>query len=199
MRTIQFNELKLKNIYDEETFYQAYLKNLQDNVKESNTLQIPVKQYEIFYLNILGGKIILLNKDYIFLNNDNTDSELFFDYSIALKVYNLMLDIEDGIEAEKNEFNELYKDERLQKNEEIKQLKEEDDILFKNKQIEYNSIINSDIYKNYSIIQEENKQLKLENERLKEEIKNISLEQSNNIGFFKKLINRFKNKKLPKN
>lgn len=198
MRTIQFNELKLKNIYDEETFYQAYLKNLQDNVKESNTLQIPVKQYEIFYLNILGGKIILLNKDYI-LNNDNTDSELFFDYSIALKVYNLMLDIEDGIEAEKNEFNELYKDERLQKSKEIEQLKEKDDILFKNKQIEYNSIINSDIYKNYSIIQEENKQLKLENERLKEEIKNISIEQSNNIGFFQKLINRFKNKKLPKN
>ena len=198
MRRIEFNELKLKNINDGETFYQAYLKNLQDKVKSDNTLHPPVKQYEIFYLNILGGKLILLNKDYI-IDKDNTDSELFFDYSIALKVYNLMLDIEDGIEDERNEFNELYKDERLQKNKEIEQLKKQDDILFNNKQLEYNSIINSDIYKNYSKLKEENEQLKLENERLKEEIKNFSIEQSNNIGFFQKLINRFKNRRLPKN
>lgn len=198
MRKIEFSELKLKNINDEETFYQAYLKNLQENVNSDNTLHIPVKQYEIIYLNILGGKLILLNKDYI-IDKNKADSELFFDYSIALKVYNLMLDIEDGIEDEKNEFNELYKDERLQKNKEIEQLKKQDDILFNNKQLEYNSIINSDIYKNYSKLQEENEQLKLENKRLKEEIKNISIEKNNNIGFFQKLINRFKNKRLPKN
>ena len=197
MRKIEFNELKLKNSNDEETFYQSYLKNLPDNIKSDNTFHIPVKQYEIFYLNILGGKLILLNKDYI--DKDTTDSELFFDYSIAYKVYNLMLDIEDGIEDEKNEFNELYKEERLQKNNEIEQLKKQDDILFKNKQLEYNSIINSDIYKNYSKLQKENQQLKLENEKLKEEIKNISTEQNNKIGFFKKLINRFINKKLSKN
>ena len=117
MRKIEFNELKLKNRNGEETFYQSYLKNLPDNIKSDNTFHIPVKQYEIFYLNILGGKLILLNKDYI--DKDTTDSELFFDYSIAYKVYNLMLDIEDGIEDEKNEFNELYKEERLQKNNEI--------------------------------------------------------------------------------
>ena len=198
MRKIEFNELKLKNINDEEIFYQAYIKNLQDNDRESQTLQMPVKQYEIFFLNILGGKLILLNKDFIANKNPNGE-ELFFDYTIALKVYNLLLDIIDGIEDEKNEFNELYKDERLQKNEEIEQLKKEDDILFNNKQIEYNAIINSDIYIKYSQLKEENEQLKLENEKLKEEIKNISIEQSNNIGFFQKLINRFKNKRLPKN
>ena len=198
MRKIEFNELKLKNINDEEIFYQAYIKNLQDNDRESQTLQMPVKQYEIFFLNILGGKLILLNKDFIANKNSNGE-ELFFDYSIALKVYNLLLDIIDGIEDEKNEFNELYKDERLQKNEEIEQLKKEDDILFNNKQIEYNAIINSDIYIKYSQLKEENEQLKLENEKLKEKIKNISIEQSNNIGFFQKLINRFKNKRLPKN
>ena len=195
MRNIEFSELKLKDIKDEETFYQAYLNNLQDSIEESNTLQIPVKQYEIFSLNILGGKLILLNKDFID-NRDYKDSELFFDYSIALKVYNLLLDIIDGIEDEKNEFNELYKSERLQKNEEIEKLKRQDDELFKNKQNEYNSIINSDIYKNYSKLKEENEKLKLENERLKEEIKNKSLEEKNNISFFQKLLNRFRNKRL---
>ena len=177
MRKIEFSELRLKKIDNEETFYQSYLKNLPNNINIDNTLYNPVKQYEIFYLNILGGKLILLNKNYI--NSKEIDnSDLFFDYSIALKVYNLMLDIVNGIEDEKNEFNELYKNERLQKNEEIEKLKKEDEKLFQKKQDEY---------------------LKLENERLREEIKSISIEQNNNVGFFQRLINRFKNKRLPKN
>ena len=198
MRKIEFSELRLKKIDNEETFYQSYLKNLPNNINIDNTLYNPVKQYEIFYLNILGGKLILLNKNYI--NSKEIDnSDLFFDYSIALKVYNLMLDIVNGIEDEKNEFNELYKNERLQKNEEIEKLKKEDEKLFQKKQDEYNFIINLDIYKNYSKLKEENEHLKLENERLREEIKSISIEQNNNISFFQRLINRFKNKRLPKN
>ena len=128
-----------------------------------------------------------------------TNSELFFDYSIALKVYNLMLDIIDGIEAEGNEFNELYKNERLQKDKEIEQLKKQDNMLFQNKQDECNDVMNTDIYNNYLKLKEENKQLKIENEKLKEEIKKLSVEQYDNIGFFQRLINRFKNKRLPKN
>lgn len=198
MRTIEFNELKLKNINDEETFYQAYLKKLQKNFNTDKNLRVPIKQYEIFFLNILGGKLILLNKDYI-NNNDTTNSEVFFDYSIALKVYNLMLDIIDGLEAEENEFNELYKNERLKKDKEIEQLKKQDDILFQNKQDECKDVINTDINNNYLKLKEENEQLKMENDKLKEKIKKISEEQYNNIGFFQRLINRFKNKRLPKN
>ncbi len=198
MRKIEFNDLKLKNISDEETFYQTYIKNLQENVEFDNVFQLPTKKYEICYLNILDGKLILINKDNI-INKDYTDSELFYDYSLALKAYNLMLDIENGIEDEKNEFNELYKDERLQKGNEIEQLKKQDNILFNNKKLEYNSIINSDMYKKYSKLAEENEQLKLENEKLKKEINILVLEKNTNIGFFKKFINKLKNKKLPKN
>lgn len=194
MRKIEFNELKLKDINDEETFYQTYLKKLPKNVNTDKNYHVPIKQYEIFFLNILGGKLILLNKDYI-NNNDITNSEIFFDYSIALKVYNLMLDIIDGIEAEENEFNELYQNERLQKDKEIEQLKKQDDMLFQKEQDEYNDVMNKEILK----LNEENKQLKLENEKLKEEIKQLSIEPDNNIGFFQRLINRFKNKRLPKN
>ncbi len=194
MRKIEFNELKLKNINDEETFYQVYLKKLQKNINTDNNILAPIKQYEIFFLNILGGKLILLNKDYI-NNTDNTNSELFFDYSIALKVYNLMLDIIEGIEAEENEFNELYKNERLQEDKEIEQLKKQDDILFQNRKDEYNDVINTNICNNYLILKEENKQLKFQNEKLKEEIKQLSLEKSNNTNFFQRLINKLKNKK----
>ena len=194
MRKIEFNELKLKNINDEETFYQVYLKKLQKNINNDNNILAPIKQYEIFFLNILGGKLILLNKDYI-NNTDNTNSELFFDYSIALKVYNLMLDIIEGIEAEENEFNELYKNERLQEDKEIEQLKKQDDILFQNRKDEYNDVINTNICNNYLILKEENKQLKFQNEKLKEEIKQLSLEKSNNTNFFQRLINKLKNKK----
>lgn len=194
MRKIEFNELKLKNINDEETFYQVYLKKLQKNINTDNNILAPIKQYEIFFLNILGGKLILLNKDYI-NNTDNTNSELFFDYSIALKVYNLMLDIIEGIEAEENEFNELYKNERLQEDKEIEQLKKQDDILFQNRKDEYNDVINTNICNNYLILKEENKQLKFQNEKLKEEIKQLSLEKYNNTNFFQRLINKLKNKK----
>ena len=198
MRKIEFSELKFKDINDEETFYQVYLKNLNNSAEEDNELKIPEKQYEIFYLNILDGKLILLNKDYI-NNNDYSDIDLFFDYKTALKIYNLMLDIKDGIEDEKNEFNELYKDERLQKNIEIGNLRKQDDELFKKKQIEYNAIINSDMYKKYFKTEEENKQLKIENEKLKKEIEDILIEKNKKIGFFQRLLNRFKNKRLPKN
>lgn len=198
MRKIEFSELKLRNIYEEKTFYQEYLKNLPNVINDDKVLNIPVKQYEIFYLNILGGKLILLNKDYID-NTDNTDSELFFDYSIAFKVYNLMLDIIDDIEDEKNEFNELYKNDRLQKSEEIEKLKKQDDEIYKIKQKEFEEEIYPDIYKNYLKLKDENEQLRFENEKLKEEIKNISITPNNNIGFFKSLINRLKNKRLPKN
>lgn len=136
MRNIEFNELKLKNINNEEAFYQSYLRTLPQKIDADNISSIPEKQYEIFYLNILGGKIILLNTKYI--NSKNTQNqELFYDYSIALKIYNLMLDIYDSIEAEKEEINELYKDERLHKNYEIEELKKQDDILFHNKQKEF--------------------------------------------------------------
>ena len=65
MRKIEFNELKLKDINDEEAFYQAYLKNIQDNMNIKNSTISAEKQFEIIYLNILGGKLILLEKKYV--------------------------------------------------------------------------------------------------------------------------------------
>ncbi len=135
MREIAFNQLKLKDNNNEEDFYEFYLQNLQDNIEEKDSFINPKTKYEICLLNILGGKIVLINKNYI-NSNDNLDQELFFDYSIAYKVYNRMLDIEDGIEAEKNEFNELYKNERLEKSKEIEKLKKQDEEIFKKKQEE---------------------------------------------------------------
>ena len=46
MRKIEFSELKLKNITDEEAFYQAYLKKLPENDNNYNNLNVPIKQYE---------------------------------------------------------------------------------------------------------------------------------------------------------
>lgn len=189
MRKIEFNELKLKNINNEESFYQYYLENLQNNIEEETSFSEPKKKYEIFYLNIFEGKIILLNTNYI--NSEiNLEQELFFDYSIAYKIYNLMLDIEDGIDAEKDEFNELYKNERLKKNEEIEQLKKQDEEKFLQKKEEHKIIVNSRIYLEYLKIKEENEKLKRENRLLLE--KNNKLIK-NKVGIFQKLINALKN------
>lgn len=43
-------------------FYQLFLKGLKTEIKENGIFKKPSKEYEIFYLNILGGKIILLKK-----------------------------------------------------------------------------------------------------------------------------------------
>lgn len=193
MRKIEFNELKLKNVTTEESFYQYYLKTLQSHVEENKeSFNKPEKQYEIFYLNILNGKIILLNKEYINSENDE-EQELFFDYSIAFKIYNLMLDIFDGIEDEKNEFNELYKNERMQKSEEIEILKKQDNEMFQKMQEEYNIIIKSSLYKEYNQLKEENEKLKQENKKLTEEINNKTAIQNTNISFWQRLINKLKN------
>lgn len=193
MRNIEFSELKLKDINDEDTFYKFYLKRIQNSKRENKLFHKPSQQYEIFHLNILEGKIILLNKDYI-QKEDTMNQELFYDYEIAYKIYNLMLDIQDGIEDEKNERNELYKRERLSKEEEIIELKKQDEKLFIEDLKKYNIIVNSEVYTKYRELQEENKKLKDENEKLKQQ---ISINESNSkMNFFQKIRNRLKYKKL---
>lgn len=195
MRKIEFKELKVKNTYDEEKFYQFYLENLQERITNQKEFKEPIKQYEIFYLNILEGKILLLDKDYID-KEDNTNQELYYDYDSAYKIYSYLLDIYDGIEDEKNEFNELYKEERLKSDSDIEKIKENDDKLYKKAVNDYNTIKNSQLYKEYIKIIEENKKLKEQNEELNERIKNIA---KSNIGFIQKILNKFRNIKLLKN
>lgn len=194
MRNIEFKELKVKDNYDEENFYQFYLKNLQEEITIQKTFKEPIKQYEIFYLNILGGKILLLDKDYI-AKEDNTNQELYYNYDLAYKIYNYLLDIYDGIEDEKNEFNELYKNERLKINSNIEKIRKEDNDIYIKALNEYNIIKNSQLYKEYINIIEKNKKLKEQNKELNEKINNIT---KNNIGLVQRIFNRLKNRKLLK-
>lgn len=198
MRKIEFNELKLKDIKDEGIFYKSYLKRIQNGIEKEKSFHKPDKKYEIFYLNILDGKIILLNNDYI-ENDNSTEAEVFYDYQIAYKVYNLILDIYDGIEDEKNEFNGLYEEERIEKAREIAELKKEDERLFSDAMEKYDIVVKSDIYIKYIKLQEENIKLKNEKKELIEKLKNTSNMQSTNVGFLKRIMDRFKNKKLPMN
>lgn len=193
MRKLEFNELNLKNFYDEETFYQYYLKNLQEEIKQKQKFEEPQKRYEIFYLNILGGKILLLNKEYL-PKCDSDNQDLFYDYNIAYKIYNNWIDIYDGIENEQFEFNELYKDERLKKDAKNQMLKQDDDEIFNNVMKEYNMIKKSPIYTEYLKLFKENERLKELNKNLLEEIKNKS--KSDNINFWQKIIKKLRNKKL---
>lgn len=188
MRKVEFNELRLKNMYDEDAFFQFYLGNLQKELSKKDSFNKPTKQYEIFYLNILGGKIILLNKDYI-QNEDTTNQELYYDYKIATEVYNCLLDIYDGIESEKNEINELYKEERLKIDDKVNKLRQKDNSIFNKALSEYNIIKNSRIYDEYIILKEENQRLKEQNEEL---TKKITVCENNNISIIQKIINKFK-------
>lgn len=186
MRIIKFNELKLKNI-DEDSFYKLYLQNLSTDNITDDSFQAPTRQYEIFYLDSDEKKLLLLNTNYI-KNHDLSFQELYYDYSIALKVYNLLLDINDGIDAEMYEINELYKDERLEKEKQINLLRQLDNEIFSKALHEYNIIINSEIYHQYQMLLEEN-------ELLKYKLNSINNTQKTNL--IQKILNKFKQKKLP--
>lgn len=187
MRKIEFSELKLKNDYSEEDFYNVYLHNIETSHKKDNLIEEPIKKYEVCQLNILGGKIIAIDKNYI--DNPNTDlQELYYDYTIAKEIANYLSDIQDGILAEQEEFVELYKDERLQKDKLIKELQLKDSSIFEEQQKEYNILINSSLYSEYQKLLKENAELKNEN-------KNLLLNEKHK-GFFARLADKFRNKKL---
>lgn len=196
MRRIEFDELKVKDSYDEDTFYQYYLETLSEKVNLQKEFKMPEKIYEIFYLNILGGKIILLNKDYI-QKVDIDNQELYYDYETAYKIYNYFLEIYDSIEDEKYEFNELYKNERLEKTDKINKLKLKDDNLFNKAVTEYNIIINSSIYTEYLKVIKENKKLKELNNELEEKINNNT--KNAFVELFQKILKKFRTKKLLSN
>lgn len=188
MRKIEFNELKLKSNCSEEQFYEIYIQRIDSAPTESTIISKPVKKYEVCLLNILHGKIIAINKNYI--NNDNFDGqELYYNYDIAKQIANYLADIQDGIIAEQYEFIELYKDERLKKDKLISELKLQDEKTFNEKEKEYNNIINSKLYSEYQKILEENNKLKLEN-------KNLIMANQKKARFFSKLVNKIKNKKI---
>lgn len=188
MRKIEFNELKLKNNCSEEQFYEIYIQGLDSVPTESAIINKPEKKYEVCLLNILDDKIIAINKNYI--NNDNFDGqELYYNYDIAKQIANYLSDIQDGILAEQYEFIELYKDERLKKEKLISEFKLQDEKIFNEKEKEYNILINSKLYSEYQKILKENNKLKLEN-------KNLLMASQKKIGFFYKLVNKIKNKKL---
>ena len=192
MRKIKFNELNLKNINYVNVFYQYYLKTLQSEVETDSSFHLPTKQYEIFSLDELDGKLFLLNKNYI-KNEDTTNQELFYDYSIAFEIYNLFLDIYDGIEDEKNEFNELYLNERLEKNNQIEILKAEDESLYLKALEEYDIITNSQIYNDYLNLLKENESLRKELSQLKENSSNNFKLKTTNNSLLEKIINKIKN------
>ena len=191
MRKIKFSELNLKNINDANVFYKYYLKTFKTEIQKDSSFVFPSKQYEIFSLEELDGKLFLLNKNYI-KNEDITNQELFFDYSIAFEVYNLFLDIYDGIEDEKNEFNELYINERLDKNNQIEILKAEDESLYLKALEEYDIITNSQIYNDYLNLLKENEDLKKEISLLQEKSSNNFKLQTTNNSLLEKIINKIK-------
>lgn len=189
MRKIEFHELKLKNKEDANTFYQSYLQTFQNPILVEDSFERPSKQYEICYLNILDGKLVLLNKDYID-SSDISSQELFFDYSLALSAYSFMLDIQDSILDEKYEANELYKEERLKKEEEIEICKQKDELLFQKALADYELISHSALYHDYTKLLEENSKLKQENKLLLEKCNTSLIVPTTKVHFLEQIRNK---------
>lgn len=202
MRKVKFSELNIENIENEEQFYERYLKNIKTKkIIGEESFQEPDKKYEIVYLDILGGKIILLEKR--FINSNSLDKQMiFYDYSIAYKAFNIMMELKAVTDAEKHEKKDLYDEEKNNLRDEIRMLKKEDNIAFLEKEKEYNFIINSSIYKEYSNMKIAYQKLLNEYKELQSKMKDkeesniynnqLVIVQNEKNGFIRKFINKLK-------
>lgn len=203
MRRVKFNELKIADIDNEEQFYQRYLRDVKTKrVESEESFKEPDRKYEIVYLDILGGKIILLEKKFIDSASDDKQM-VFYDYSIAYKAFNIMMELKAVTEAERYEEKDLYEDEKSSLRDEIRMLKKEDNLAFSEKEKEYNFILNSPIYKEYSNLKENYEKLLyeyniLQGKMRENDILNNQLvivqnqNQNEKGGFIKKIMNKLK-------
>ena len=189
MRSIKYSELNLKNDIDEEDFYNQYLNSLNSEIQNDIVFKEPEKRFEIVQSDILDGKVLLLKSEYI-NSNSNIEKDIFYDYSIAFQVYNIILDIEEGLQVEEQSIDGLYEYQRTEYYKEIQKLKEMDEELLKKKKEEYDIIKNSNLYKEFCSLKQDYIKLEKENEELRNKIETkIAVKK---VGFFEKIISFLK-------
>jgi len=153
-----------------------YLKNKYSELllttnSNLNVLNKPNKIYEIFTLDAFGGKTFLIDANEL---PDGENRDLYYNFEIANKIYQKIIDIKDSTFNEYEEVTFLYEKEILKKEMEIMDLKSKDNQLFEKDTTTYNLISQTPLYRNYQLLNKDKEHLLTENQNLNKTINNLN-------------------------
>lgn len=182
-----------KKVYDYCKIKLDEIDNITENDRIRELKEFPIKKYEIFKLNIDGGKIFLLSQDDIHYNEEKKERELYYSASIAKQICILQKQLsETAIDLVEKEYEEDIKETK----EKIEQLKDLDDQEYGLSRFIYSSLEDTDILENYEKSYEKSQSLEIENKKLKEQLnlseKNI-MDLSNKLKFLLDEVEKSRN------
>ena len=205
---IKFDEEQL-NTSAVKYFRNKYFELLSSESKSINLLLQPNKKFEIFTLDVLGGKTFLIETTSL---PDGENKDLYYSFEIANQIYKKMIDIKDSSFNDYEEVKYIYEREILQTECEISDLKLKDNELFEKDLNAYNLIAQTPLYEDYKLLNKDKEELLEENKNLhkiileyNEKIRDlsqklkVSLERIESLQkpktFFEKLKDLFRNNK----
>jgi len=148
-------------------FRNRYAMLLASKSHPINLLFQPNKEFEIFTLDTLGGKVCLAEAN-ILPNGENRD--LYYNFEIANQVYQKTIDIQDSTFNDYEEVTYIYEREISQIENEILDLKTKDNEEFERDMNAYHLISQTPLYDNYRLLNKDKEKLVEENENLNKTI-----------------------------
>lgn len=190
--------IKLKRIDNKKfnDYVIEYCRNQYNELvsKENNAIDLlnkPLKKFEVFSLDVYGGKKELLLTSSL---PNGEEKELYYSFDTANKVYQNLIDVTDSMFNEYDEIREIYINDILKIENEIKKLKEQDENLYKEDIKKYDMICKTPLYENYVALREslyeQNKQIKDLSKKLQISLERIEYLQTPK-NFWRKLKELF--------
>lgn len=164
-------------------------------------LNKPLKRFEIFSLDVYGGKKVLLLTSNL---PNGKEKDLYYNFDNANKVYQNLIDIKDIMFNEYDEVQEIYINDILKIENEIKKLKEHDEELYIDDVKKHDIVCKTSLYENClelrKSLHEQNKQIMDMSKKLQISLERIEYLQTPK-SFWEKLKELFgmtnKRKALP--
>lgn len=207
-KIMRFDEEQL-NVSSVKYFRNRYSMLLSSKSNNINLLFQPNKEFEIFTLDVYGGKVFLVEASSL---PDGDNRDLYYNFEIANQIYQKTIDIQDSTFNDYEDVKYIYEREISQIENEIFDLKIKDNEEFEKNMNAYNLISQTPLYGNYQLLSKDKEKLAEENENLNRTISDynekirdlsqklkVSLERVEFLQrpktFFEKLKDLFKNDK----
>lgn len=145
-----------------------------DSVPEAEKLlqlqSFPKKEYEIFNLNVDGGKVFVLKTSEIYYIGDDKNKELYYSPNVAKELCKSIKQLNESA----IDLVDAFKDEIEEAKKHIEELKELDNQEYGLARFMYSTFEDTEVLEQYRKMYETNKELSDENKFLKQELEKSS-------------------------
>lgn len=142
------------------------LDNISEQEKILQLQNFPKKEYELFNLNVDGGKVFVLKTSEIYYIGDDKNKELYYSPSVAKELCKSTKQLtETAIDLV-----DAFKDEIEEAKEHIEELKELDNQEYGLARFMYSTFEDTEVLEQYRKMYETNKELSDENKALKQDL-----------------------------